>query len=77
MQACLDLEPFLPGSQYSRGGPFDLTSAPVLLHLEYDPSLYTEIEKGLDSVHDVDYTKVHFENSSFKGWTAFARNSHI
>ncbi|EEB14224.1 hexaprenyl pyrophosphate synthetase, putative [Pediculus humanus corporis] len=57
-QACLDLEPFLPESQYSKGNPFDLTSAPVLLHLEYDPSLYREIEKGKGSVFDVDYTKL-------------------
>ena len=30
-----------------------------MLHLEKDPSLYAEIEKGRDSVLDVDYAKIH------------------
>lgn len=55
----MDLEPFLPGSHYSSGSPFNLTSAPVLLHLERDPTLYVEIEKGRESVLDVDYAKIH------------------
>lgn len=37
---------------------FNLTSAPVLFHLEKDPSLYAEIEKGLDTIHAVNYQKV-------------------
>ncbi|XP_050093842.1 all trans-polyprenyl-diphosphate synthase PDSS2-like [Anopheles aquasalis] len=57
-QACIDLQPFLlpklpPGAQLS------LISAPVLFHLEHDPSLYDEIEKGRRSVENIDYTKVH------------------
>lgn len=57
-QACLELEPFI-SSKYIPGSVFNLTSAPVLFHLERDPSLYTEIEKGLDTIHAVDYQKVH------------------
>ncbi|KAK9498966.1 hypothetical protein O3M35_003497 [Rhynocoris fuscipes] len=57
-QACLELEPFL-GSKYMPGSMFSLTSAPVLFHLEKDPSLYEEIKKGLDTILAVDYQKVH------------------
>ncbi|KAM7358658.1 decaprenyl diphosphate synthase subunit 2 isoform 1-T1 [Cochliomyia hominivorax] len=57
-QACLDAEPF-----QSPTLPFDTTfslvSAPVLFHLEYDPKLYDEIEKGKVSVENVDFVKVH------------------
>lgn len=57
-QACLELEPFI-GTHYIPGSVFSLTSAPVMFHLERDPSLYAEIEKGSDTIHDVDYAKVH------------------
>ncbi|VVC25208.1 Hypothetical protein CINCED_3A004679 [Cinara cedri] len=57
-QAYLDLEPFLIGSPYSLE-IFNLTSAPVMFHLEHDPSLFEEIDKGVNSIHDVDYIKVH------------------
>ncbi|XP_017775494.1 PREDICTED: decaprenyl-diphosphate synthase subunit 2-like [Nicrophorus vespilloides] len=50
-QACLDREPFLPSSS----GPFSLVSAPLMFQLAHDPSFYSEIEKGKDSVDDVDY----------------------
>lgn len=66
-QACFDLEPFTAGSGYAVGSPFNLTSAPVLFHLEQDPSLYEEIDKGLTSVEDVDYAKVHSVVSSGPG----------
>lgn len=56
LQACLDLEPF--GSNYTPDSTFNLTSAPVLFHLEHDNTLYKEIEKGLESVNNVDYNKV-------------------
>ncbi|XP_049767676.1 all trans-polyprenyl-diphosphate synthase PDSS2 [Schistocerca gregaria] len=56
-QACLDLEPF--ASHYTPDSPFNLTSAPILFHLEHDATLYKEIEKGHESVLNVDYTKVH------------------
>ncbi|KAJ9573622.1 hypothetical protein L9F63_008963, partial [Diploptera punctata] len=58
-QACLDLEPFVAGTQYVTGAMFNLTSAPVLFHLQHDPNLFTEIEAGIESVHNVDYEKVH------------------
>nr|CAD7396871.1 unnamed protein product [Timema poppensis] len=58
-QACLDLEPFTVGSHYMPGTPFSLTSAPVMFHLEHDPSLFVEIDKGLESVHNVDYSKIY------------------
>jgi hypothetical protein len=58
VQACLDLEPFNAGSQYVSGSLFNLTSAPVLFHLEHDPSLFAEIDKGIESVQNVDYAKV-------------------
>lgn len=57
-QACLDLEPFT-GNQYVPGAMFSLTSAPVMFHLESDSSLLKEIDKGLESVQNVDYAKVH------------------
>lgn len=41
------------------GAQFSLVSAPVLFHLEYDPSIYAEIEKGCASVDDIDYEKLH------------------
>lgn len=58
-QAYLDLEPFMPGSPYSLGISFNLTSAPVMFHLEHDPLLFEEIDKGIESVKNVDYAKIH------------------
>ena len=34
-------------------------SAPVLFHLAHDPSLYEEIQKGRESVDNIDFVKVH------------------
>lgn len=57
-QASMDLEPFrLP--ELPHNSSFSLISAPILYHLEYDPSLYEEIKKGRRSVEDIDYQKVH------------------
>lgn len=53
-QACLDREPFAPGCNES----FSLVCAPVMFHLQYDPSLYTEIEEGKDDVMDVNYDEI-------------------
>lgn len=50
-QAGIDREPFQPGSL----GPFSLICAPMLFHLEHDPSLYSEIEKGMESIDNIDY----------------------
>lgn len=59
-QACLDLEPFLQ-SKLPAGGSFSLVSAPVLFHLEYDPSAYELIKKGYVSVENVDFATLHSE----------------
>ncbi|CAO1431373.1 unnamed protein product [Diamesa tonsa] len=59
-QAFMDLEPFkmneLPTNTH-----LNLVSAPVLFHLDHDPTLYEEIKKGLDSVDDIDYQLLHRE----------------
>ncbi|CAL7943278.1 unnamed protein product [Xylocopa violacea] len=55
-QACLDLGPFITKDQ---DVTFNLCSAPIMFHIEHDPSILTEIDKGLESVNDVDYAKVH------------------
>lgn len=56
----------MPGSPYSLGISFNLTSAPVMFHLEHDPSLFEEIDKGIESVQDVDYAKVRLNLISYK-----------
>ncbi|KAI9587440.1 decaprenyl-diphosphate synthase subunit 2 [Glossina fuscipes] len=57
-QACLDAEPF-QATTLPMDCTFSLVSAPVLFHLEYDPNLYDEIEKGKISIENVDYIKIH------------------
>ncbi|XP_058122872.1 all trans-polyprenyl-diphosphate synthase PDSS2-like [Anopheles ziemanni] len=57
-QASLDLQPFLP-TKLQEGSKFSLVSAPILFHLEHEKTLYDEIEKGLETVDNIDYTKVH------------------
>ncbi|XP_055609439.1 all trans-polyprenyl-diphosphate synthase PDSS2-like [Uranotaenia lowii] len=57
-QACIDLQPFLL-NKLPQGAQFSLVSAPVLFHLEYDPSIYEEIEKGKTSVEEIDYVALH------------------
>ncbi|KAG4077573.1 hypothetical protein HA402_003000 [Bradysia odoriphaga] len=59
-QACLDLEPF-QSNTLPLNATFSLVSAPVLFHLDYDPSLYSEIQKGYVSIENVDYEKIHSE----------------
>ncbi|KAH0563622.1 hypothetical protein KQX54_003254, partial [Cotesia glomerata] len=53
--ACLDLSPFI---DKDRSTAFNLCSAPVMFHIEHDPSILIEVDKGLASVHNVDYVKV-------------------
>ncbi|CAH1105034.1 unnamed protein product [Psylliodes chrysocephalus] len=53
-QACLDREPFTPGTV----GSFSLISAPVLFTLQHNPEVYTLIEKGLDEIEKVDFEAV-------------------
>lgn len=50
-QACLDREPFQPGSN----GSFSLVCAPLMFTLQNKPELYEHIEKGLENVDEVDY----------------------
>ncbi|XP_037047237.1 decaprenyl-diphosphate synthase subunit 2-like [Bradysia coprophila] len=61
-QAFLELEPF---KNDTLNTSFSLVSAPVLFHLDYDPTLYKEIQKGSRSIEDIDYDKVH--NAVIKG----------
>lgn len=59
-QASMDLEPFrLPELPYD--SKISLISAPVLFHLDHDPSLYEIIKKGSESVDAIDYQKLHAE----------------
>lgn len=57
-QASKDLEIFTT-NELPLSGKFSLVSAPVLYHLEHDHSLYDEIKKGLESIENIDYAKVH------------------
>ncbi|XP_063702467.1 all trans-polyprenyl-diphosphate synthase PDSS2-like [Culicoides brevitarsis] len=59
-QACIDLEPF-KFTTIPSGAQFSLVSAPVLFHLEYDPSLYEEIKKGKKTVDDINFAHIHSE----------------
>lgn len=57
-QACIDLEPFRMQELPSES-KLSLISAPVLFHLEHDPTLYEEIKKGFESVNNINYQKLH------------------
>lgn len=57
-QACLDLEPF-QSAALPIGGTFSLVSAPVLFHLDHNPAMYEEIQKGYVSIENVDYNQLH------------------
>ncbi|XP_050309702.1 all trans-polyprenyl-diphosphate synthase PDSS2-like [Anthonomus grandis grandis] len=41
-----------------KAGPFSLVSAPVMFHLQHDPSFYEEILKGSKNVMDCDFIKI-------------------
>ncbi|XP_043667113.1 all trans-polyprenyl-diphosphate synthase PDSS2 [Vespula pensylvanica] len=55
-QAYLDLGLFI---NKESAMSFNLCSAPIMFHIEHDPSILTEIDKGLESVDNVDYAKVY------------------
>lgn len=57
-QASMDLEPFRV-SQLPHNATFSLIGAPILFHLDHDPSLYEQIQKGRRSVEDINYEKIH------------------
>jgi decaprenyl-diphosphate synthase subunit 2 len=57
-QASMDLEPFrLQELPYNAS--FSLISAPILFHLEHDPSLYDEIKKGDKTFDKINFGKIH------------------
>ncbi|KAF4519388.1 hypothetical protein B566_EDAN008696 [Ephemera danica] len=58
-QACLELEPFISSAGAAGQMPFSLTSAPVIFTLQNQPELFEEIDKGRESIDNVDYAKVH------------------
>jgi len=37
---------------------YNLCAAPILFHIEHDPSILIELDKGLESVENIDYLKV-------------------
>lgn len=57
-RAAKDLNIF-SSNEVPASGKFSLISAPVLYHLEEDPSLYAEIKKGLESIENIDFGKIH------------------
>ncbi|XP_019895335.1 all trans-polyprenyl-diphosphate synthase PDSS2 [Musca domestica] len=57
-QSSIDLMTFMPTNNVEDPPCFSLVSAPVLYHLENDPSLCDEIEKGKENVENVNYEKV-------------------
>lgn len=60
MQVQADLQPFVNLSQYPPGTAFSLTSSPVILHLQNDPSLLDYIRaNGHVSVENLDFKKIH------------------
>lgn len=57
-QACMDLEPFRL-QEFPHDAKINLISAPVLFHLDYDHSLYDEIKRGVESVNNINYRRLH------------------
>jgi len=57
-RAAKDLSIF-GSSKLPSTGKFLLISAPLLFHLEEDPSLYAEIRKGTESIENIDFVKIH------------------
>lgn len=66
LQAYNELEPFRRQS-IGEDAAFSLVSAPVLFHMEQDPTIYDEIKKGFTSVLNVNYSKLHREIISGQG----------
>jgi decaprenyl-diphosphate synthase subunit 2 len=57
-RAAKDLNVFR-SNELPASGKFSLVSAPILYHLEHDPTLYEEIKKGMESIDNIDFKKVH------------------
>lgn len=60
LQAFNELEPFRR-QNIGENSVFSLVSAPVLFHMDHDPTIYDEIKRGLKSVLNVNYSKLHRE----------------
>ncbi|XP_034950030.1 decaprenyl-diphosphate synthase subunit 2-like [Chelonus insularis] len=56
-QTGVDLEPFTKKS--SLPIHFNLCSAPVMFQIEHDSAILEEINKGLESIHNIDYLKIY------------------
>ncbi|KAH7947225.1 hypothetical protein HPB52_008491 [Rhipicephalus sanguineus] len=69
-----DLQPFVDTYRHPPGMPFVLTSAPVVLHLESDPSLLEEIRSHRDNVEKLDYLKAYLDDRVLldQHWTGFS-----
>lgn len=57
-RAAKDLKVFR-SKKLPESGKFSLVSAPVLFHLEHQPELYEEIKRGLESIDNIDFEKIH------------------
>lgn len=57
-RAAKDLSIFR-SNELPSSGKFSLVSAPLLFHLEEDPSLYQEIRKGFEAIENIDFVKLH------------------
>lgn len=55
LQASLDLGLCI---NQDKGILHNLCAAPIMFHVEHDPSILIELDKGLESVENVDYLKV-------------------
>ncbi|KAK3875320.1 hypothetical protein Pcinc_019802 [Petrolisthes cinctipes] len=58
-QAYSDLQPFTDLYRHPPGTSIDLTSAPVILHLQRDKSLLDIVAKAGDSMENCDFKKIH------------------
>ncbi|XP_069975786.1 all trans-polyprenyl-diphosphate synthase PDSS2 [Penaeus vannamei] len=58
-QSYSDLQPFTDLYRHPPGTSFDLTSAPVILHLQKDLSLLEVVEAAGDCMDNCDYKKIH------------------
>lgn len=58
-QASIEMDLFQ--SPYEDGTTFSLVSAPILYHLNNDASFYDEIIKGVETIENINFKKVHRE----------------
>lgn len=58
-QASIEMDLFQ--TPYEEGTTFSLVSAPILYHLKHDASFYDEIIKGVETIENINFKKVHSE----------------